>query len=354
LLVFLGTFAALVLLYVGGLIVLHDQLSVASAIALSTALISLYWPIESWLANRRILRRGRESAVILFKFLSRPGEVGQVVGAEFLPAMGRHIEFDNVTLREPGTNRLLLQDVSLTIQHGQRVALVGPDDLEKHALVYLIPRFLDPSSGEIRIDQHNLRWGDARLAARPDRRGVAAQTWSFTTRWPTTSAAATRRTRCRRSSRRPRSLTPTTSFRSCRRATNTHRRAGAFPERQRAIRIALARAILRDPALFIIEEPATGLDEDMKALLDDTLTRVLPGRTAIFLPAPALHHQVVRPGVPSTPRATRSRRRAPRPAGQESALPSSDLHGVQRNGGTGGLAFGRHFLTFAESACCGG
>src|SRR5262249_50917845 len=49
-------------------------------------------------------------------------------------------------------------------------------------------------------------------------------------------------------------------------------------------RIALARAILRDPALLIIEEPAQALDENTKALLDDTYARVLPGRTTIFLP----------------------------------------------------------------------
>jgi ATP-binding cassette subfamily B protein len=49
-------------------------------------------------------------------------------------------------------------------------------------------------------------------------------------------------------------------------------------------RIALARAVLRDPALIIIEEPATLLDDDTKALIDDTYSRVLPGRTVIFLP----------------------------------------------------------------------
>ena len=49
-------------------------------------------------------------------------------------------------------------------------------------------------------------------------------------------------------------------------------------------RIALARAVLRDPALLIIEEPDATLDEDTKALLDDSWARVLPGRTTIFLP----------------------------------------------------------------------
>jgi ATP-binding cassette, subfamily B, bacterial len=49
-------------------------------------------------------------------------------------------------------------------------------------------------------------------------------------------------------------------------------------------RIALARAILRDPALLIIEEPQMPLDEETKALLDDTFARVLPGKTVILLP----------------------------------------------------------------------
>jgi ABC-type multidrug transport system fused ATPase/permease subunit len=49
-------------------------------------------------------------------------------------------------------------------------------------------------------------------------------------------------------------------------------------------RIALARAIVRDPAILIIEEPTAALDDDTKALLDDTFARIMPGRTVIFLP----------------------------------------------------------------------
>src|SRR5207248_5880869 len=91
-------------------------------------------------------------------FLDRSSSVGQAVEAEFLPPLAKQLEFDNVSLTEAGTGRKLLSGVSLTVQAGQRVAIVGPDDMEKHALVYLLPRFLDPNSGEIRLDKKNIRW----------------------------------------------------------------------------------------------------------------------------------------------------------------------------------------------------
>ena len=93
---------------------------------------------------------------------------------------------------------MLLEDVSLTIPAGKRIGLIGADEMEKHALVYLIPRLLDPT---VRRDPHRPAQpalGDAGLAAHPDRHASCSTTWSSTTRWPTTSAAATRPTRCRK------------------------------------------------------------------------------------------------------------------------------------------------------------
>src|SRR5438105_14487525 len=49
-------------------------------------------------------------------------------------------------------------------------------------------------------------------------------------------------------------------------------------------RVALARAVLGDPAVYVIEEPPTPLDDDTKAMIDDTFARVLPGKTVLFLP----------------------------------------------------------------------
>jgi ATP-binding cassette subfamily B protein len=284
LLIFLGTLAGMILLYIAGLAILSGELGVASAITLATALVSLYWPVENWLEHRRFMRRGRESAAVLFRFLDRSGGVGQVVGAEFLPPLSKSLEFDEVSLQEPGTGRRLLQGVSFTVQAGQHVAVVGPDDMEKHALVYLIPRFLDPNSGEIRIDNKNLRWVTfdslrAQIAIVLQHNLVFNDTVvnnigcgdpSYTL--PQIIEAAKVAHAHQFIQKLPQGY-------------ETH--IGEMGHSMRIgerFRIALARAILRDPALLIVEEPLTPLDDDTKALLDDTFARVLPGRTAIFLP----------------------------------------------------------------------
>jgi ATP-binding cassette subfamily B protein len=284
LLIFLGTLAAVVLLYVAGLIVLSGRLGVASGIALATALVSLYLPLVNWLAQRRLLRKAREAATIVFKFLDRPGEVGQAVGAEFLPPLGQRLEFDNVTLHEPGTGRKLLQAVSLTIPAGQRIGLVGPDEMQKHALVYLIPRFLDPTGGEIRVDGHNIRWVTidslrAQIAMVMQHNLVFNDTVSNNIGCgdpgfdlPKTIEAAKIAHAHHFIQKLPKGYeTPVGEL-------------GHTLNVSEQFRIALARAILRDPALLVIEEPVSPLDEDTKALFDDTLMRVLAGRTVIFLP----------------------------------------------------------------------
>jgi ATP-binding cassette subfamily B protein len=283
-LVALGGLGALILLYVGGLQVLNGSLSVASAVVLTTTMLCLYRPVARWIEGLKLLRRGRQAADQTFGFLERRGEVGQVVGAEFLPPLAKQVEFDNVSLRDSSTGRLLLEEVSLRIPAGHRIGLVGADDLEKHALVYLIPRLLDPTNGEIRIDQHNLRWVTLdSLRAQISivmvhnlvfhdtvKNNIGCGDTAYTL--PQIIEAA--------------------------KMAHAHGFIQKLPEGYETpigelghslslseqYRIAVARAILRDPALLIIEEPETDLDDDSKHLLDDTLTRILPGRTAIFLP----------------------------------------------------------------------
>jgi ATP-binding cassette subfamily B protein len=284
LLIFLGTLAAVVLLYVAGLIVLSGRLGVASGIALATALVSLYLPFISWLGQRRLLRKAREAAAVVFKFLDRPGEVGQAVGAEFLPPLAQQLEFDNVTFHEPGTGRKLLQAVNLTIKAGQRIGLVGPDEMQKHALVYLIPRFLDPAGVEIRIDGHNIRWVTID--------SLRAQTAMVMQHNLVFNDTVVNNIGCGDPSfDLPKVI-------EAAKIAHAHHFIQKLPRGYETsigemghtlsvseqFRGALARAILRDPALVVIEEPLAPLDEDTKSLVDDTLARFLPGRTVLFLP----------------------------------------------------------------------
>ncbi len=283
-LTFLGLLAGCVLLFAAGWGILAEATSVAGVITLSAALLSLYGPVKQWIELRGALRRARLAAVKLFEFLDRRGDVGQVVGAKFLQPLSKLLEFDHVSLKEPGTGRSLLQGVTLQIGAGQRVALVGQDEMEKHALVYLIPRFLDPNEGEIRIDGNNLRWvtldglrAQVALVLQHNlvfndtvRDNIGCGDPSFSL--PQIMEAA--------------------------KMAHAHHFISHLPDGYETrigelghtlstgeqFRIALARAILRDPAIVIIEEPATPLDDDNKAMLDDTFSRFLPGRTTLFLP----------------------------------------------------------------------
>jgi ATP-binding cassette subfamily B protein len=284
LLTFLGTAAAVVLLFVAGQVVLSGRLGVARGVTLATALVSLYSPVVTWIKNRKSIRRGRAAAAILFKFLDRPGEVGQVVGAEFLPPLADRLEFDNVSLREPVTGRPLLQGVTLTVPAGRRVAIVGPDEMEKHAFVYLIPRLLDPDSGEIRIDRHNLRW--VTFDSLRAQIGVVVQHHLLF------NDTAANNIGCGDPSFDLPKIIEAAKIAHAHHFIQKLPRGYETPIGElghtlnlgESFRVALARAILRDPALLIIEEPLTMLDEDTKALLDDTFSRILPGRTVIFLP----------------------------------------------------------------------
>ena len=178
----------------------------------------------------------------------------------------------------------MLEEVSLIVPAGKRIGLIGADDLEKHALVYLIARLLDPTAGEIRIDQHNLRW-----VTLDSLRIQLATVLQHNLVFHDTVA---NNIGCGDSAYTLPQIIEAAKI------AHAHHFIQKLPQgyetpigelghslsTSEQFRIALARAILRDPALLIIEEPETQLDEDSKSLLDDTMARMLPGRTAIFIP----------------------------------------------------------------------
>lgn len=281
---FLGLFACLALLLVAGFVILSGNLGVTSTLVLAVVIISLYLPVIAFLEARRVVRRARESAQVVFDFLDRHGGVGQAIEAEFIPPLADTLEFDKVSLKEPGSGRKLLTDISFTLHAGEKLGIVGPDDMEKHALVYLLPRFLDPTNGEIKIDGKSLRWVTLE-SLRVQIAIVLQNNLVF-------NDTIANNIGCGEPSFNIQRIMEAAKI------AHAHQFISKLPQGYETVigemghplklgemfRIALARAIIRDPAVIVIEEPTTPLDDDTKGIIDDTLNRFLPGRTVIFLP----------------------------------------------------------------------
>jgi ATP-binding cassette subfamily B protein len=271
---------------VSGLASFHllvGALSAAATLVLYASLLSLYWPISTLARRYQAIERGAQGALSIFAFLDQHSELGQVAGASFLPPMSRALEFVGVRLQEPGQPPVLDQ-VQVTIAAGSRVAIMGLDERAKRAIVYLIPRFLDPTEGQVRIDGQ-----DVRLVTLESLRAQVALVLQGELVISDTVAG---NIGCGEPSYRLPHIVDAAKL------AHAHQFIQRLPKGydtligdmgesltlSQQFRIALARAILRDPTIVVIEEPLTHLDEDSKHLLDDTLARFCPGRTVIFLP----------------------------------------------------------------------
>lgn len=219
----------------------------------------------------------------IYRYLDEIPEVGQAVGARFLEPVSQSIIYESVSYRDNG--REILNGLDLRIAAGSSTAVVSTDRRACRATAFLLPRFIEPQSGRVLFDSEDTSWATLE--------SLRAETLYVGGAEPVFTGSVQENLICGDQRFNLQDATEAAKV------THAHQFIVKLPQGYdtmlgehgeqlqagEAFRLALARAVLRNPAVLIIEEPSEPLDDDTKALLDDAYSRILAGRTVIFLPS---------------------------------------------------------------------
>jgi ATP-binding cassette subfamily B protein len=219
----------------------------------------------------------------IFQYLDLPPAVRDRENPHVLSAVRGAVTFDRVTFSYPEAKRPALDDVSFSVEPGQLVALVGPSGAGKTTATYLLGRLYDPDRGAVRVDGLDLR--DLALESLSRHIGVVYQdTFLFhaTLRenllYARPEATQAEMEAAARAAQIDRFIEELPNGYDTVVGERGHRLSGG--EKQR---IAIARVILRDPRIVILDEATSNLDTLSEQLIQAALQPLLSGRTAFVI-----------------------------------------------------------------------
>ncbi len=279
---FLGAMGSVIVLGVGAVMVVKGQLTLGTLVAFLSYITSFYEPINRLTEVDNIFQEAIAAGERIFELLDQTTDVTDAPDAAELPAIKGEMVFDRVHFRY-GSGDQVLHDISFTMAPGEMVALVGPSGAGKTSIANLICRFYDPVDGRVSVDGHDLQ----QIKLNSLRRQVAVVLQDAFLFNNTVfenllygNPDATRE-----------------EIIKAAQAANAHDFIVQLPEGydteigERGVklsggqkqRLALARAILADPRILILDEATSSVDAEAEYLIQQALERVLEGRTSLVI-----------------------------------------------------------------------
>ncbi len=280
----LGGFAIAGALYYGSREIAVGRLTTGEFTAFIAALLLMYGPVKKLSRVNASLQQAIAAAERVFEVLDRHTEVVEKPGASPLPPFRRSLEFDEVVFAyEDVHSRPILRGVSFAAQAGQMIAIVGRSGAGKTTLANLIPRFYDVTGGAIRVDGIDVR--DVTLASLRAQIGIVTQE---TVLFDDTIA---------RNIAYGRPDAPREAIEAAARAAHAHDFIQAMPEGYQTTigergqrlsggqrqRLAIARALLKDSPLLILDEATSSLDTESEQLVQEALLNLMKNRTSFVI-----------------------------------------------------------------------
>jgi subfamily B ATP-binding cassette protein MsbA len=279
---FVASMGTVIVLGAGAVMVVDGSLSLGTMVAFLSYIVSFYEPINRLTEVDNIFQEAIAAGERIFELLDETADIEDAPGAAELPPIQGNVVFDNVHFRY-GTGEKVLHDVAFQMAPGSVVALVGPSGAGKTSIANLLCRFYDPMHGRISIDGHDLR--EVKLDTLRSQVAVVLQdTFLFN--------ATVRENLC---FAKPRASDQ--ELIAAAKAAYAHEFIESLPAKyetqigERGVklsggqkqRLALARAILADPRILILDEATSSVDAEAEYLIQQALDAVLEGRTALVI-----------------------------------------------------------------------
>jgi ATP-binding cassette, subfamily B, bacterial MsbA len=269
--------------FYGGQQVISGATTPGTFFSFLTAIIMLSEPIRKLGRVNSVIQRAMAAADRVFSVLDTPAENLAEAGKPALPTIKQHLTFTNVSMRYRPNTPLVLHGINLTVKAGEVMALVGFSGAGKTSLVYLIPRFYEPTSGHIRIDGVDIR--EVSLASLRGQIGIVSQdivlfddTIRQNIRYGNLDATDAQIVEAARAAyahdfimHMPHGYETVIGERGVRLSGG---------EKQR---LAIARALLRNPAILILDEATSSLDSAAEQVVQYALENLMKDRTTFVI-----------------------------------------------------------------------